>query len=95
MFGAPLAVGYDRCIRLLPRISLEPDSLVAHQTVQWLSSIVPLGTSHSTIVPGCTGQSGMWHQIICCSQSDGPRVSTLYSCLGLCLILVDLHLWFF
>jgi hypothetical protein len=32
---APLAIGYDCCIRPLQRVSLAPDSLVVHQTFWW------------------------------------------------------------
>jgi hypothetical protein len=84
--GAPLVVGLtvvgDCC-----------HVLALHRTVLWLSSIVPLGTSHCATAPWCTKQSGVWHRTIRCSLPDGPLVATFSSCLGLCLILVDFHLW--
>ena len=35
-----------------------------------LLSIVPLGTSRWGYCSWCTGQSGVWHQIVRCSRPD-------------------------
>jgi hypothetical protein len=42
---------------IVDAVSFAPDSLVLHQIIWWVSSIVPPGTSHWATVPWCTGQS--------------------------------------
>jgi hypothetical protein len=52
---------------------------------------------HQELVVGLlfpsASDSPVCHRTVRCSQPDGPPVATLSLCLGLCLILVHLHLW--
>jgi hypothetical protein len=52
-----------------------------------LLSTVPPGTSRWATVPGCTGQSGVWHRIVRCSRPDSLH-ATLPLFLGLHLIFI-------